>query len=130
MPAQRSTARWNNEQRWLIAIVVVGLLIRAAAIFAFNHVPESDELDYRSMALNLVNGNGIVDAGGNQAFYNAGYPLFVLAPAFFLFGEDLLTARLANPRFAPAAIITASNGAAIGTTAYRFGNTKRIYRRK
>lgn len=104
MLSQRSTAQRNNEQQWLIAIIVVGLLIRGAAIFAFNHVPESDELDYRSMALNLVNGNGIVDAGGNQAFYNVGYPLFVLAPAFFLFGEDLLTARLANLFLGGAAI--------------------------
>ncbi len=41
----------------LVLIVFFGFLIRGGAIVAFNHVPESDELAYKSMALNLVNGN-------------------------------------------------------------------------
>jgi 4-amino-4-deoxy-L-arabinose transferase-like glycosyltransferase len=80
----------------LTLILCLGLALRIAAIAGFNHVPESDELAYKSMALNLVSGNGIVDNMGNYAMYNVGYPLFILAPVFFLFGEDLLAARLVN----------------------------------
>lgn len=88
---------WTHyETSWLAVIICGGFALRAAAIAAFNHVPESDELVYISMALNLVNGNGIVDRMGNHAMYNVGYPLFVLAPVFVFFGEDLLVARLFN----------------------------------
>ena len=48
------------------------------------------------MALNLVRGDGIVDSMGNHAMYNMGYPFFVLAPVFALFGEDILVARILN----------------------------------
>jgi 4-amino-4-deoxy-L-arabinose transferase-like glycosyltransferase len=80
----------------LALILIVGIALRAAAIAEINHIPESDELAYKSMALNLITGNGIVDNMGNRAMYNVGYPLFVLAPVFFLFGEALFIARLAN----------------------------------
>ena len=86
----------SNDYMWLSFIVVTGLLIRFAAILTFDHVPESDELAYQSMALNLVRGNGVVDYMGNHAMYNVGYPLLILAPVFFFFGEDLLIARLFN----------------------------------
>lgn len=81
---------------WLILIIVTGLALRVTAISAFHHAPESDELAYQSMALNLVSGNGIVDSMGNCAMYNVGYPLFVLAPVFALFGENLFVARILN----------------------------------
>lgn len=80
---------------WLALVLVAGICLRAVAIAGFSHVPESDELAYQSMALNLVNGNGILE-NGNRAFYNAGYPLFVLAPIFYFFGENLLAVRVAN----------------------------------
>lgn len=80
----------------LLIVTIAGLILRYAAILAFDHIPESDELAYQSMALNFVYGNGIVDSMGNHAMYNAGYPLFILAPVFFFFGEDLLAARIAN----------------------------------
>ena len=80
----------------LAAIIAAGLLLRLAAILAYHHAPESDELAYQSMALNLIAGHGIVDNLGNRAMYNMGYPLFVLAPAFLLSGGKLLAARLLN----------------------------------
>ena len=98
----------TEQQRdwpWLASIVAIGFAIRAAAVVGLNHVPESDELAYKSMALNLVNGIGIVDGMGNHAMYNVGYPLFILAPVFFLFGENLLAARLFNVLLGGAAIV-------------------------
>lgn len=95
----------ERERLWLAVIVVVGLAIRVAAIAGFNHLPESDELAYKSMALSLVNGSGIVDGMGNHAMYNVGYPLFILAPVFFFFGEDLLAVRLLNMFLGGVAIV-------------------------
>lgn len=89
---------------WVILIIVTGLALRAAAISAFNHTPESDELAYQSMALNLVSGNGIVDSMGNHAMYNVGYPLFIVAPVFALFGENLFVARILNALLGAVAI--------------------------
>lgn len=94
-----------KEYLWLLIIIIIGLLLRFAAIVAFNHIPESDELAYKSMALNLVNGNGIVDGMGNHAMYNVGYPLFVLAPVFFFLGEDILVVKLVNLVLGGVAII-------------------------
>lgn len=93
---QKHDAEQQRDWLWLAFIVGIGFALRAAAIAGFNHVPESDELAYQSMALNLVGGNGVVDGMGNHAMYNVGYPLFILAPVFFFFGEDLLVARLFN----------------------------------
>jgi 4-amino-4-deoxy-L-arabinose transferase-like glycosyltransferase len=99
----------NSEQQrdwlWLAIIVGIGFAFRAVAMASFNHVPESDELAYKSMALNLVSGNGIVDEMGNHAMYNVGYPLFILSPVFFFLGEDLLVARLANMLLGGATIV-------------------------
>ncbi|MBB5017666.1 4-amino-4-deoxy-L-arabinose transferase-like glycosyltransferase [Chitinivorax tropicus] len=81
---------------WLALFVVIGLALRLAAMAGFSHVPEGDELAYKSMALNWVGGHGIVDEMGNRAMYNVGYPLLVLAPVFFLAGEDLQAMRMAN----------------------------------
>lgn len=90
---------------WLALIVVVGVALRLAAIAGFNHTPESDELDYQSMAISLVRGDGIVDSMGNHAMYGVGYPLFILAPVFFFLGEDILAARLANLALGGVAIV-------------------------
>jgi len=83
-----------GERHWLWLIVVAGLVLRVAAVLAFPHVPEGDEQAYLSMASNLVHGQGIVDFMGNRAMYNVGYPLFLLAPIFQVFGENLLLVRL------------------------------------
>ena len=89
-------AEQQREWLWLAIIVCIGFALRAAAIAGFNHVPESDELAYMSMAINLVSGNGVIDGMGNHAMYNVGYPLFILTPVYFFLGEDLLAARLVN----------------------------------
>ena len=94
----------NRDWLWLALLVAAGCLLRAAAIAGFAHAPESDELAYQSMALNLIGGNGILE-NGNRAFYNAGYPLFVLAPVFYLFGDGLLAPRLANLLLGGVAIV-------------------------
>lgn len=95
----------NHEGIWLLLIITTGLALRVAAISVFSHTPESDELAYKSMALNLISGNGIVDSMGNHAMYNVGYPLFVLASVFALFGEDILVARLLNALLGGLAIL-------------------------
>ncbi len=80
----------------MVVIVGVGLFLRAAAIAVLKHEPESDELAYLSMALNLVEGKGVIDGMGNHAMYNVGYPLFILGPIFYFLGENLYVARLSN----------------------------------
>lgn len=84
------------EATWLAIIVFVGLMIRLGAIVAYSHTPESDELEYIAMARNFIAHRGIFDAAGNAAMYNAGYPLFVLAPVFFFTGMNLLAVKLVN----------------------------------
>lgn len=84
-----------SEKRWLALILVFTLLVRAAAAFALQFQPVSDYAGYEHMALNLLAGKGLVD-GGNSAFLSAGYPLFVLAPVFAVFGHHVLAALLAN----------------------------------
>ena len=70
-----SIKRLVNQEYLLLALIVAsGLALRFLALLAFNHAPESDELVYRSMALNLISGQGIVDHMGNFAMYNVGYP--------------------------------------------------------
>ncbi|GAB3252634.1 ArnT family glycosyltransferase [Chitinimonas naiadis] len=85
-----------REQHWLWLILATGLLLRLAAMLAYDHVPEGDEIAYQSMASNLVHGQGLVDHMGNRAMYNMGYPAFILAPLFGLLGENLLWVRLAH----------------------------------
>ncbi|WP_258194325.1 hypothetical protein [Janthinobacterium sp. PAMC25594] len=101
----KSDTQQQQDWLWLAIIAGLGFALRVAAMAYFQHVPESDELVYRSMALNLLGGHGIVDSMGNHAMYNAGYSLFILAPVFFLFGEDLLAVRLVNMFLGVVAII-------------------------
>jgi 4-amino-4-deoxy-L-arabinose transferase-like glycosyltransferase len=91
----QTTSR-NREYLFLAAILASGILLRAAVIIAMPVAPISDELAYQSIALNLINGHGFVDAAGNRAFYNVGYSLFVLAPAFLISANSLLVARILN----------------------------------
>lgn len=93
------------EHTWLLGIVAAGLVVRVAAVAFLNIAPESDYLEYQTMALNLVSGRGLVDSTHNLAFYNAGYPLLVLAPVFAAFGPNLLAAQLVNACLGAAAIV-------------------------
>ncbi len=82
-----------HEKPLLALIVLVGVLLRFAAIATLAHQPESDELAYRAMALNWLSGQGIKDHMGNLAMYNAGYPIFILTPVFLLFPDNLFAVR-------------------------------------
>ncbi|MGZ8971411.1 MAG: ArnT family glycosyltransferase [Telluria sp.] len=81
---------------WLVGIIVLGIGLRLAAIALYPHVPESDELAYLRMAETLVAGEAMTDIFGNYAYYNMGYPFFVLAPALALFDNSIFALRIAN----------------------------------
>lgn len=93
-----------GERLWLAAIVLAGLGLRIAAIAAYPHAPESDELAYLDMARNLLAGHGLLE-NGNRAFYNAGYPLFVLAPVFLVCGDSLSAVRIVHLLLGAIAIV-------------------------
>ena len=78
----------------LAGIVALGMALRLVAVMLFNHVPESDELAYQSMAISLLAGTGVVDHMGNYAMYNVGYPLLILTPLFAVFGVNLFMVKL------------------------------------
>ncbi|HRN82765.1 MAG TPA: glycosyltransferase family 39 protein [Nitrosomonas europaea] len=104
--AQRIAKLFKEDWPWLILILSVGFLLRIAAILSLNHESNGgDELAYISMALNLINGGEIKDNMGNHAMYNVGYPLFILAPVFFFFGENIFAARICNVLLGGVAII-------------------------
>jgi hypothetical protein len=86
-------------------IVAVGLTLRFLAVLFVAHSPVSDELVYRSMALNLISGQGVIDQMGNYALYNVGYPLFVLTPGFLIAGDNLLLVQIMNILLGGIAII-------------------------
>jgi len=86
----------SQEKRLLALIVVGGIALRFLAVFYVAHIPYSDELAYRSMALNLISGRGIIDHMGNYAMYNVGYSLFVLTPGFLIAGDNLFLVRILN----------------------------------
>jgi 4-amino-4-deoxy-L-arabinose transferase-like glycosyltransferase len=93
---QTIKAEKQRDWLWLISIVALGLTLRATALCVIKHEPEGDELAYIRMAHNLVNGYGFIDHMGTRAFYNGGYPLFILTPIFYFFGSSLFAARLFN----------------------------------
>jgi 4-amino-4-deoxy-L-arabinose transferase-like glycosyltransferase len=86
----------HPESWWLLGIVLAGLAARTVTVFSLDIRPESDFLSYLSMALNFLEGKGIVDNMGNRAMYNVGYPLFVITPLLALFGSNLLSVQIGN----------------------------------
>lgn len=84
------------ENLGLLAILMVAAVLRISAVFLFPHQPASDELAYLAMAENYLAGRGLVDSLGNLAFYNAGYPLFILIPVAHIFDDLVIGARFAN----------------------------------
>lgn len=93
------------EHMWLIFIVAMGLAIRLAILAIYPHAPESDELAYLSMARNVISGHGVIDSAGNYALYNVGYPLFVVAPVLWVFGDSMTAVRIANGLLGVVAIL-------------------------
>ena len=94
-----------GDWKWLMLVVAVGLLTRFVVIAAFSQTPWSDELAYKSMALELAQGRRAMDSMGNYAMYSVGYSMFVLAPIFYWFGENIFVARLANMLLGGVAIV-------------------------
>lgn len=94
LQVKASTHKW--ELRWLLAILVCGTLLRALTVVALDFEPAGDYRAYQRMALNLLAGEGLIDPMGNLAMYNVGYPLFVLAPVFAIFGDSPLPPQLVN----------------------------------
>jgi 4-amino-4-deoxy-L-arabinose transferase-like glycosyltransferase len=92
----RIRAYWNRDAWGIGVAVLLGVMIRFAAILMLEHEPVSDELAYRSMALSFIERGVVLDNLNNLAHYNVGYPLFILAPVFYVFGDHILAARLAN----------------------------------
>lgn len=84
------------ENLGLLAILMSAAVLRISAVFLFPHQPASDELAYLAMAENYLAGRGLVDSLGNLAFYNAGYPMFVLIPVAHIFDDLVIGARFAN----------------------------------
>ncbi|ART49638.1 ArnT family glycosyltransferase [Acidovorax carolinensis] len=80
----------------LLVIMMAAAVLRFSAVLLFPHQPASDELAYLAMAESYIRGQGLVDSLGNFAFYNAGYPMFVLIPAAHIFGDLVVGARFAN----------------------------------
>jgi hypothetical protein len=84
-----------SEKQTLGLLLFVALFVRVSTVIALDIQPVSDYAGYRNMAINLLAGKGLSD-GSNLAFLSAGYPLFVLAPIFYIFGDSLLSAQLMN----------------------------------
>ena len=103
----KPSIKWTSQSEtfWLATIVFIALFMRVGAIAVLDHTPESDELAYMSMALNLSTGKGIVDSMGNHAMYNVGYPLFILYPVFQILGENLFAARIFNALLGAVAVL-------------------------
>jgi 4-amino-4-deoxy-L-arabinose transferase-like glycosyltransferase len=96
---------FSQEKKLLALIVAGGIALRFLAVLYVAHTPYSDELAYRSMALNLISGRGIIDHMGNYAMYNVGYSLFVLSPGFLIAGNNLFLVRILNILLGGIAII-------------------------
>lgn len=92
----RIYAYWRRDACVMVVVVLLGVALRVTAIVVLQHEPVSDELAYRSMAINLIESGVVLDNLNNFAYYNVGYPLFILAPVFFVFGDNIMAARLAN----------------------------------
>lgn len=86
----------NKESWWLLLILVVAAVLRISGIVLLPHQPVSDELAYLSIVKNFIEGQGLLDSMGNWAFYNVGYPIFVLIPLSYFFEDLLLAARCVN----------------------------------
>jgi 4-amino-4-deoxy-L-arabinose transferase-like glycosyltransferase len=96
-----------RERRWLVAIVVVGLLLRVAmALYLGNQVVPTpaayDQIFFQDVALNLLAGKGFaftrppwpfIAAGAPTAYTSFLYQLF-LAGVYLVFGAQPLAARL------------------------------------
>lgn len=89
MPGDGDAGRRRVFGLALVAVFLVAVALRGAAVWALGSPLESDELAYHSMAQSLLAGQGIVDFMGNRAMYNVGYPLLLMAPVYAVVGESV-----------------------------------------
>jgi hypothetical protein len=85
-----------TERQLVLCIIAFALLIRCAVVIVLKTEPVSDYAGYDQMARNLLAGKVMADDFGSAAFLSGGYPLFVLAPIYAIFGHSFLAAQLAN----------------------------------
>ncbi|RPI16130.1 MAG: phospholipid carrier-dependent glycosyltransferase [Ignavibacteriae bacterium] len=75
--------------------LIAGILLRALWIILIDSIPMSDADWYYNTGLRISNGEGYTLNGVPTAYYPAGYPMF-LGLIFFIFGNNILAAKLAN----------------------------------
>jgi 4-amino-4-deoxy-L-arabinose transferase-like glycosyltransferase len=88
-------AVYKESTRILIMILLAAAALRLAWVLYSPALPAQDFSDYQRLALSVVNGQGYSGTAGATAFRPPGYPLF-LAALFWIFGQSLLVAKLAN----------------------------------
>lgn len=88
----------RRHERYVVlpSLLALALLVRVATVVFLNITPQSDYLQYQSIALNFLSGHGFLDAMGNYAMYSIGYPLFIVTPAFFISDNSLLVVQIIN----------------------------------
>lgn len=85
-----------SERQLVFFIIVLSLLIRCSVVILLKIEPTSDYAGYEQMARNLVAGKIMADDFGSAAFLSGGYPLFIIAPVYAIFGHNVLLAQFAN----------------------------------
>lgn len=104
--ARSSTDSWSRRQQItvLIAISIVGFLFRIGWVAWIDPQPWTDFSVYRTLAVQLAEGNGYTNADGTPTgFFLVGYP-FLLSLVVRAFGDQLIYLQLINILFSAAAI--------------------------
>ena len=90
----------NNRSRILLGIFIIALFLRLLAVFSqeeIGRLPESDEIGYDEMAVNLASGNGLSQfINGSMtpiAYRTPVYPMF-LAGIYYTFGHNYIAAKI------------------------------------
>src|SRR5262249_3740165 len=88
-------SRSDRNATFALFLLLAAGAVRLACVLTLDIKPVSDYHQYFTMAANAAAGRGLVDAHGNRAFYNPGYPI-LLAGIFWVTGTSLLAAKVAN----------------------------------
>jgi 4-amino-4-deoxy-L-arabinose transferase-like glycosyltransferase len=84
-----------HAKKILLLVMLFSILLRLGVVYFQEHVPESDEIAYIEMAKKISSG-GVLDDDGWLCLYNAGYPLLVVAPVFYLTDNSLFAVKIVN----------------------------------
>jgi 4-amino-4-deoxy-L-arabinose transferase-like glycosyltransferase len=74
---------WAWQPRLLLLVMVLGLGLRLAYVRLIDTPPFSDMADYETMALNLLDGHGLIMSDLYRAYRPPGYPLLIAAIYWF-----------------------------------------------